>query len=1017
MQAISRKPRGISNKRWHQYLRSRLRTKAKLSGPQVPVVALLPGVHETDGPLTPPRVSSPCQRTVSDLSPASDILSSSRVAQVLPTVTLGAREQSPLSASYPRHSAAEGLGKEGGAKDNKAASIAQGQHLQAVSPLALPSLSDRGRSPTTRSLDAHHRQRPLTVSNDFKGLPGQSVTRLEHKPHSGHSLVPGPLEYSPKPVLALTRAMSVAPVISTGRLQRPGNARKARSLELQSGERASNSRNGNCLGGVCVPTVMYLLENSENVCSPKHELRNVEKGFNATLGFPGEGPGDRGSVAKLSSASAPVTPPKTPPKAANFNPVPPWNEDLEVEVRGVVDSYLQSEAKGSGVVVTESRRILVPPPKTSKAAGPAPHNRTRQPPEPPVPRAKAKVSDPGISRVITVRPKADIVRPTPPPPPKARRAPQEQNRVVKPKFDTGFCYPSSPKTEEVPTNSTSFSGIRLSLQDNPDLPGIRPSMPLNLDRRLPVQENRDGGNTARGEGEVSVTGELVNAPKPKFARPTPKVKKSRQPDGSPVLIERSQTLGTSPEPVCTDQETGSTEPSVPECVRPRSSGLEQEVDSQDQIPTSVSGSQGCRTAPVSPVKGESQCGELETRHPKDPPPVVGSPEVVAPNSVEPEATSAKAAQGTGCDSAVNDSKLDDQCGTQFSVVRPEPAGAEVASPQIGGPKPGVPQGPGIPGTKSEYIGKVGALPLSPNVRTTGIGHNTAGSASSDHEADQMACVRVEESESQDSPKVGRSGASDLRMSEPASASTGADRVLPVSHGSSSILRCTSNALNLERVEQSTVWQEYSAVIEINANPNLSYRTVRVTHAPGKVEQLKVHASRRVLEILLLTWRSGVQLKELSRHVQGAEGSAVPMDASIRVPIGRLIVGSVLTARYERDPNGHPAEINASLVQTLLESPQGSEANCKRCDPLRNARIFVQGSGENVPMLMNLRMQLRPYPIGTTCEEALMELQLQSHTIVGLCRAFTHWMPIPGQFRMQPSWCTLVWPVPRGDGNS
>ena len=46
---------------------------------------------------------------------------------------------------------------------------------------------------------------------------------------------------------------------------------------------------------------------SQIACSPKHELRNVSKGFNATLGYPGEGPGDRGRVATPSSASAPVT--------------------------------------------------------------------------------------------------------------------------------------------------------------------------------------------------------------------------------------------------------------------------------------------------------------------------------------------------------------------------------------------------------------------------------------------------------------------------------------------------------------------------------------------------------------------------------------------------------------------------------------------------------------------------------------------------------------------------------------
>ena len=185
----------------------------------------------------------------------------------------------------------------------------------------------------------------------------------------------------------------------------------------------------------------------------------------------------------------------------------------------------------------------------------------------------------------------------------------------------------------------------------------------------------------------------------------------------------------------------------------------------------------------------------------------------------------------------------------------------------------------------------------------------------------------------------------------------------------------------------------------------------------RVEQIRVHASRRVLEILLLAWRPGAQLQGLGRHLQGDEGSAVSLDVNIRAPIGRLIVGSVITARYEEDAGGHPAEINAALAQTLLGSSQGSEANCNRCDPLRNGRIFIQGSGENVPMLMSLRMQLRAYPIGTTCKEALTELQLQSHPVVGLCRAFTHWVVVPKQFRMQPGWCLMVWPLPRPDRNS
>ena len=75
----------------------------------------------------------------------------------------------------------------------------------------------------------------------------------------------------------------------------------------------------------------------------------------------------------------------------------------------------------------------------------------------------------------------------------------------------------------------------------------------------------------------------------------------------------------------------------------------------------------------------------------------------------------------------------------------------------------------------------------------------------------------------------------------------------------SISRRGAGVTSLEGVEQNPARiQEYSAVIEISANAESPYRTVRVTHAPGKVEQLKVHGSRRVLEVLLLTWRRDPQ---------------------------------------------------------------------------------------------------------------------------------------------------------------
>ena len=320
----------------------------------------------------------------------------SSVAPALSPETLRTDEQSSWDESNSTKSKKQDSSKRDLPLAGMAKSPASRQQSEPGLPMAYPCLSGRGRSPTIRSLEVpiciagpafqmayapsmsnleHEPRRGIScmvgelharrcadlsmqaglaslLNSDASGLGectpfsvaqgtrGASVGSLsfpdnKHKMSSrGRSLTPRLLRFSPKPALALTHAASVAPASSTGRLQRLGNIRDARSVAPQSCEQASNSSTGNCLGGGCVPNVMDFLENSENVCSPKHELRNVEKGFNATLGYPGEGPGDRGRAATPSSASAPVTPPNTPPKAAN----------LEVEVRGVVDSYLQSGA-------------------------------------------------------------------------------------------------------------------------------------------------------------------------------------------------------------------------------------------------------------------------------------------------------------------------------------------------------------------------------------------------------------------------------------------------------------------------------------------------------------------------------------------------------------------------------------------------------------------------------------------------------------------------------------------------
>ena len=562
--------------------------------------------------------------------------------------------------------------------------------------------------------------------------------------------------------------------------------------------------------------------------------------------------------------------------------------------------------------------------------------------------------------------------------------------MARPKFDVGFNY------EEARAKLMSASG---GYPQAATLPEVRPAILFNPSTRFTLAVPKVAPKATQEPGEQ------LDEAGVREARPIPKVEASSLRYARPTPKRKS--VASSPQP------GQSSEPAVPPDLQ----------TSTVRVEPGARGRLHDVSAGLEPAGGEDSTS------------LVGSPEPASLKVCTPLEDSPEPANPQFCASLVGSL---------------EPAGLEGSPPSIGSPEPAVLKDPVGLGTRSEDTGQVDALPLHPDVRTIDIGLNRAGSASGGHEAAEMVGAGSERSESMKAQKANRLSPSEPGMLEPVSTSTGAASAPSMSCGSdgtqggprrlgSSLLgsasenapqpgsstagvqekevrsahegaisRRTPSASNLARVEQNPArLQEYSAVIEIN-------RTVRVTHAPGKVEQFKVHGSRRVLEVLLLTWRSGVQLKELSRHIQGAEGSAVSMDASLRVPIGRLIVGSVLTVKYEWDRGGHLAEINASLLQTLLESSQGSETNCQRCDPLRVARIFVQRSGENVPMLMNLRMQLRPYPIGATCEEVLTELQLQSHTLVGLCRAFTHWVPIPKQFRMQPSWCTLIWPVPRAE---
>ena len=576
--------------------------------------------------------------------------------------------------------------------------------------------------------------------------------------------------------------------------------------------------------------------------------RDVSKGFNATLGYPGEGPS--------MSRAAPVTPPKV-----------------------------------SGPKITESRRILVPPPKTSKAAGPVPHCRARQPPEPPVPRAKAKVSNAGVSRAITIGPKAGTVGPTPPPPPKARRAPQELNRVVKPKFDTGFRYPVSPKIEEVPTNSPSFSGIRLSLQDNPDLPGIRPSMPLNLDRRLPVEEVIDGSRVAKRKSEAPVTGESTIASEPRFVRPTPKVKRPQdipsESTGNPLQGKGgSETLPKSePSPVSGHESTG----------KPASSGS-----------TRVE------------AKGEQDAADirLDPSHAGD----------RAPSSGELTSSSSDLEVRT-----IND---DREKGLPGGDV----------TPRIHSPQPAFPKVP---------------PPLDPR-------------------PDQAPEARG-----------------------PASGVQGEGRVTGVER------REPDNVGLRDRIS-------YEVTIQVLANPEdrrTRLLTLSSTHAGLYCNRLVVHGTRRVLEVLLMAWRSGYRLGEMTRYVRLGEEDGLRMPVSVRDLFDRVVVGSTILARFVTDTQGAMVQIRYGLLKSLLEHPQTLEAECHRCDPLRPAQLVSDQEDDTTGCVFSLRLEARQHPVKTFVHDALQACSSQEHPAVSLCQTLTHWMRVPGVHRIRPGWGLLVWPVP------
>ena len=207
---------------------------------------------------------------------------------------------------------------------------------------------------------------------------------------------------------------------------------------------------------------------------------------------------------------------------------------------------------------------------------------------------------------------------------------------------------------------------------------------------------------------------------------------------------------------------------------------------------------------------------------------------------------------------------------------------------------------------------------------------------------------------------------------------------------------------------------YEVTIQVLANPDnrrTRILTLSSTHAGLYCDRLVVHGTRRVLEVLLMAWRSGYRLGEMTRYVRLGEENELRMPVCVRDLLDRVVVGSTILALFETDDQGASVQIRYGLLKSLLEHPQTLEAECRRCDPLRPAHIIVDQEDDTAGFVFSLKLEARQHPAKTFVHDILREFSSQEHPAVSLCQTLTHWMRVPGVHRIRPGWGLLVWPVP------
>ena len=206
---------------------------------------------------------------------------------------------------------------------------------------------------------------------------------------------------------------------------------------------------------------------------------------------------------------------------------------------------------------------------------------------------------------------------------------------------------------------------------------------------------------------------------------------------------------------------------------------------------------------------------------------------------------------------------------------------------------------------------------------------------------------------------------------------------------------------------------YRIRLRLSEDPaDAAYRIITIQ---GERETpIRVHCTRRILECVLLVWRSGFRLARLMRHLPNPENRLISFPPVMKEQLSHVVPGSELEIVFEPDPEGCQAEVDHSLLRCLLERSQYTERSCQHCDPTRPMKLLRETPPSGRGLVLTSDLRLRSFATGVLGKDVLQELHLEGYPLRGLCQTKDHWMTVPLELRIQPRGFLLVWPVPIQD---